>query len=408
MHTHEPPKATKGGHRRSDRPYRRCRLATALTLLAIGASACGNSATAATDDHSTPTPAPTVTSAAPSDRQSPIGDEAELQDQLDALVDLGVPGAVLMIRDGDRSLVLTSGVADLETGAPIDGAGTFRIASVTKPYVATIVFQLADEGRLSIDDTIQEWLPGLVPNGDHISIRQLLSHRSGIADYFTEEVLTPYVEGDLGFVWSPDELIGIAVDAGPVFEPGADFAYSNAGYAILGRIIEQVTGHSLGEELEARIFEPLELTHTRFATTATPDPTLTRGYLLSDAPPMDVTDLYPFYWGAGNIVADPGDVAEFYGALLGGGLLEPASLADMASGEPDSFPGAGLWSRNYSCGVTHGHDGTVPGYNTDVQVLEGGRTVVLFANSSTFDDAAAPDPLVPDLWTSIMDSALCG
>ncbi|MGB5759703.1 MAG: hypothetical protein WBM50_22500 [Acidimicrobiales bacterium] len=101
----------------------------------------------------------------------------------------------------------------------------------------------------------------------------------------------------------------------------------------------------------------------------------------------------PFYWGAGNIVADPADVATFYSALLGGQLLEPESLADMASGEPDSVPGPGLWSRNYSCGVTHGHDGTVPGYNADVQVLDNGRTVVLYDELDDLRRHRSPRPL---------------
>ena len=368
-------------------------LAGTIIAAALLLGACGESSSSA---EPTTTSAPPVTPA----------DQAALQSQLDELVDLGVPGAVLLVNDGDRSVTLTSGLMDLEAQTAMQPDARFRIASLTKPYVAAVVFQLAEEDKLSIDDTVEHWLPGTIANGDQITVRQLLDHSSGVADYFGDTVLAPYLEGDFAHVWSPQELIEIANDDGSQFAPGSEVGqYSNTNYALAGLIIEKVTGRSLREEIEGRIFVPLGLEHSTFATDATPDPTLARGYLLSDEPAWDVTELYPFYWGAGNIVSDIADAATFFHALLGGELVDDASLAAMKP--TDRAPGAGLWPRTYSCGTTSGHDGTVPGFNVDAAVLENGREAMLFVNSMTADSKPAPDPAVGELWTSIMDAALC-
>jgi D-alanyl-D-alanine carboxypeptidase len=361
-------------------------LAAWLATAALIAGACGGSTRTASE---------------------PIVDEAELQSQLDGLIALGVPGAVLLVEDDDQTVTLTAGVSDLDTQTSVQPDDRFRIASLTKPYVATIVFQLAEENRLSIDDTVADWLPGAISNGDDVTIHELLNHTSGIADYFLDPVMAPYFDGDYSHVWTPQQLVEFATTEGSQFAPGSEYSYSNTDYTLLGLIVEKVTGHTMAGEMKTRIFDPLGLEHTTFAQDTHPDPSLIKGYLLGDDAPLDVTELYPFYWAAGNIVSDIADVATFFSALLDGELVDAASLDQMKPAVSNAAPGLGLYRRTYSCGSAFGHDGAAPGYNTDAQTLEGGRQALLFVNSITLDNKPTPDPASQERWTALMDAALC-
>ena len=108
---------------------------------------------------------------------------ATLQSRLDQLVAAGVPGVVVLVRDGSQTTTLVSGIADLGTNKPMKANMRLRVASLAKSYVAAVVFQLVSEGKVALDDSVEQWLPGVVPNGEHITIEQLLGHRSGIFDY---------------------------------------------------------------------------------------------------------------------------------------------------------------------------------------------------------------------------------
>ncbi|MET0908571.1 MAG: serine hydrolase domain-containing protein, partial [Ilumatobacteraceae bacterium] len=295
-------------------------------------------------------------------------------------------------------------------GTPMSAGDTFRIASLTKSYTATVVLQLVDEGTLSLDDTVQQWLPDIVADADLITIRQLLDHTSGVADYFEDEsVLQPYLDGDFGHVWTPQQLVAIGDHLGSRSAPGKQVNYSNTNYAIVGLIVEQATGHPLGEEMRTRIFEPLALEHTTFAVDAAPDGEMAHGYLMGDGDPIDVTGVYPFAWGAGNIVADAADVATFYAALLGGDLLPPALLAEMRPSITDDVPyGLGLMAWSMPCGTATGHDGGFAGYSSRALVRDDGRQVVILSNSITIDDELTADPAAGPQYEAILESAFCG
>jgi D-alanyl-D-alanine carboxypeptidase len=136
----------------------------------------------------------------------------------------------------------------------------FRIGSVTKTYVATVALQLVAERRLTLMDTVARWLPGLVPNGEHITIRELLNHSSGIPEFDQDpRVLKPYLSGHLAYHWTPRALVKIAVSHRARFAPGTRYSYSNTNYLLVGMVIEAVTGESLSRELEQRLFRPLHL-----------------------------------------------------------------------------------------------------------------------------------------------------
>ena len=267
----------------------------------------------------------------------------------------------------------------------------FRVASLAKTYTATVVLQLVGEGKLRLTDTVERWLPGLVPHGDAISIRQLLNHTSGLADFeYDPTVLAPYLAGDLSHPWAPRRLVEIAVSHPPLFAPGTDESYSSTNYLLAGLIVEARTGHTLGSELNRRIFQPLHLSATSFPTTARMPSPHAHGYLMIKKPPAaDVTGLYPFPWAAGAIISNAADTATFYRALLSGRLLSPSLLRAMQTTHaqkhfdiPGQRYGLGLEKYSTTCGTAWGHNGAFPGYYAyNFTSTDGQRQAVLEVNA---------------------------
>jgi D-alanyl-D-alanine carboxypeptidase len=188
-----------------------------------------------------------------------------VQQAADNLVAAGVPGVVLLVREGDRPIRISSGYGNLAKGTPIRVTDRFRVASLTKTFVATVVLQLVGEGRLALDDTVERWLPGLFPDGDAMNVHQLLNHTSGIYDAQNDPaILAPYLAGDLTHFTPPRTLVEVAAAHELLFPPGSNWSYSNANYFVLGLIVKAATGHTIGFELRHRIFHRLELRDTTF------------------------------------------------------------------------------------------------------------------------------------------------
>ncbi len=314
-----------------------------------------------------------------------------LQKGADALVAHGAPGVVLLTRNGRHTITVTSGLSEIGTATPMRADDRFRVASIAKTYTATVVLQLVGEGKVRLDDTVERWLPGLVPHGDAVSIRQLLNHTSGLADFeYDPTVLAPYLGGDLSHAWAPRELVQIAVSHPPLFAPGTDESYSSTNYLLAGLIVEARTGHTLGSELNRRIFRPLHLHATSFPTTARMPSPHAHGYLVIDKPPAtDVTGLYPFPWAAGAIVSNAADTATFYRALLSGRLLSPRLLHAMEMTHAQKHVdvagqryGLGLQKYPTPCGTGWGHAGAYPGYYAyNLTSTDGRRQAVLEVNA---------------------------
>jgi D-alanyl-D-alanine carboxypeptidase len=153
-----------------------------------------------------------------------------------------------------------SGVADLRTGRPMRPGLHFRAGSLTKSLVATVVLLLVAEGRLSLQDTLQRWLPGILPYGEQVTIRQLLDHTSGVPHNWAAVEQTLYRSSGGRFrVWTPRELVALVADQPPSFPPGTAWSYSNTGYLLLGLVVEAASRSTLGQELHRRIFGPLGL-----------------------------------------------------------------------------------------------------------------------------------------------------
>lgn len=301
-------------------------------------------------------------------------ERVRLQRVLNDIVTQGSSGTVAELvwrtQKGEDTWNGVAGVADRDLGTPVDPDAHFRIASLSKPFVATVVLQLAAEGRLDLDELVTEYVPINVPYADRITLRMLLSHTSGIYSYSRG---MPDVREDPDRRWEPEELVEIAEEGEPAFAPGTDVAYSNTNYVLLAMVIEAVTRRPYADEVTERVIEPLDLAETFVPQDPeVPSPVL-NAYLPEgghgvEPTPVSVTEFSPSRWyGTAQIVSTVGDVNRFYMALLDGELLDDATLAEMLTVEAPLAGGGGfgLGVRQYvlSCGVeVWGHAGNIPGY----------------------------------------------
>lgn len=319
-------------------------------------------------------------------------DRGALQRALDAAVAAGVPGVVYLVRTGRDTEVLTSGTADLATGRPMATGDRFRVASITKTFVATAALQLEAAGRLDLDAPVSRRLPDLLP-GSRITARQLLRHTSGLFDYFEDRAFQrAYLHEPLRH-WRPEELIRRFSLSHPRPRPGTEFHYSNTGYLVLGLLLEQVTGRPVEQVLRSRIFLPLGLADTSMATGPDIRGRHAHGYRDLGRGNIDVDRYDPSYaWAAGAVVSTVRDIATFYRRLLGGRLLPPTQLAEMtrlrALGDGSGY-GLGLQRQPFPCRTVRGHTGGGLGFNSDAELsLDGRHQVVAFTNTETIPAAA--------------------
>ena len=214
-----------------------------------------------------------------------------LQSDIDALLASGVPGAIVLTRRGDRVQYTVRGLGRKSPRTPMRSSDRFRIASLTKTFVASVLLQLSHERKLSLSDSVELWLPGALPNGRAITIRHLLNHTSGVYDYWKDERFFKQLLSNPVEAWPPGKLIEIAAAHPPLFAPGSRWAYSNTNYVLAGLIIEKASGRALATELRERIFSPLGLRETRYPDGPRIDGAHARGYLVLDKPPaQDVTE----------------------------------------------------------------------------------------------------------------------
>lgn len=325
----------------------------------------------------------------------------------------GAPGALAEVNGAHGRTALTSGVADIATGAPVAGDSRFRIGSMTKMFVATVVLQLVGEHRVALDAPVERYLPGVIRgsgnDGRDITVRELLQHTSGLPDYL--DYLSPQDVLDHPLAhYDPRELLDIALGHPPLFTPGTSWSYSNTDYIVAGMLIEKVTGRPYGEEIDRRIIRPLGLHDTSVPGDAPGIPgTHPRGYARpEDSGLTDVTKFNPSVAGAsGAMISSGADMDRFLGALLGGRLLPPAELRAMTTtrptGESGEAYGLGLQSEPLPCGGRYwGHDGGILGFETISGATADGRQVTVMANL----DPGGTDAQNADMQTAVT-TALC-
>ncbi len=352
-----------------------------------------------------------------------------LQRDADTLVENGSPGVLVELSTAKGSVKVRSGHGDLRTKTPVPWNGHFRIASFSKTFLSATMLQLVGEGRLSLEDTVEKWLPGVVSgngnNGGAITVRQLLQHTSGLHDYMAE--LDLFTEK--GFLrhrfdrLSAAEAVKLAVGKPPAFEPGKSWGYSNTNYVLAGMVTEKVTGRDWQQEIADRIVRPLGLRETSLPYTSPfiPGPHA-RGYdrfvVEGSNPPVlgrrvDVTLMNPSMGGGadGSINSTTEDGNKFLRALLGGKVLSPAMLAEMKKTVPAPGLGAyglGLVKSTASCGDYWGHGGALPGFLTGNGVTEDGKRSVMVSLNTLTPYHPGVEPLAGDLLNPMIDHALCG
>lgn len=277
------------------------------------------------------------------------------------------------------STVLTSGVADRSTGEPMPDHGRVRIGSVTKTFTATIVMQLVAEGKIDLDAPIGTYLPGVLTgdgvDGQAITVRQIMQHRSGIPEFSGQPGADELVAAAENTVLTPAEAVAIALRQPAQFAPGTRFSYTNTNYIVLGMAIEEVTGRSYSTELQERIIGPLGLHDTYLPGPGEIDIRGEHPHGYQDGPNgvTDVSRIEPSIpWSAGALVSTGHDLNTFWRALVDGKLVPQRELAEMttpqtaATEEEGLGYGLGVGSTTLSCGVRYiGHSGGIPGYYTN-------------------------------------------
>jgi D-alanyl-D-alanine carboxypeptidase len=328
------------------------------------------------------------------------GADAERQRSLEHLHSAGAPGVVMVVRDGSDEWSGAAGDAVLNPRRPMRADDSFRIASLTKTFVATLVLRLAADGRLALDDTVERHYPGLLRHGGRITLRQLLNHTSGLGRYDNERLYFQYLS-DLQTSVKPRDLVAGA-DALPLlFKPGTGWEYTNTGYDALGLVIERVTAAPLDQTLAKRIFEPLRIRHTTFQRHRPRNlHHLAHGYTgkgsdlpFSDGQPRDVTGA-PLHdtWASGAVISNAHDLASFYKALLGGKVLPPRFLGEMlrtvATPEPKERAGLGIFRYRLPCGYAWGHGGVTLGYQSRLLASKDGSHVFVIAKNEFSPDSS--------------------
>ncbi|MFD3706789.1 serine hydrolase domain-containing protein [Nocardia sp. NPDC058658] len=303
---------------------------------------------------------------------------------------------VLRVSDGEQQREWHHvGSADGQATRP-GPHSRFRIGSITKTFVATVVLQLVDEGKVDLDGSIAAQLPDPIPGGERITVRQLMNHTSGLYDYMKEPGMsTNRWRGDDRFrSHTPRDLLATTVRHDPYFAPGARFRYSNTNYIALGLLIEHVTGHRYGDEIRDRILAPLRLTATSVPGNdpGIPEPALTAHRDIEGVGRVDVTEMNPSLdWAAGEMLSTTADLDAFFAALLDGRLMSPAALDRMRETVPMGMGfhyGLGLQRFGPPCGDDlWGHGGELLGYVTYAFRSTGGRSMTMVVGSAASSDA---------------------
>lgn len=354
----------------------------------------------------------TTTTAGTSTRALAEPDVAGVWNVLNTVRRQGAPGAMARLNDRNTVHWAAVGVADRKSGRAISNVDRFRIGSVTKVFSAVVLLQLVDEQKLRLDAPVNRYLPGLLPD-DRITVRHVLSHRSGLHDYTNEMFArtVPGFEAVRTKVFSYRQLVNRSLSKPRTTEPGGAYSYSNTNFVVAGMLIEKLTGHSVRTEYQNRIIDPLKLRDTLYVHPGTKIPGRhARGYLTPDAAGAALVDsteqTVSWAQSAGAMISSTRDLNTFLSALLGGRLTSRDQLAQMERWVPAGTSqayGLGLRRRDLSCGISvYGHTGAVQGYYTYAFASKDGRrSLAAVANTSN-------NGTVLNSMLGTLESAFCG
>ncbi|GLY14962.1 serine hydrolase [Kineosporia sp. NBRC 101677] len=329
----------------------------------------------------------------------------DLQRTADAMVEAGAVGYLVRVNDGQQVRTATAGLADLNTQRRIRNKDQYEAGSQTKTFVSVLTLQLVAQGKVKLDAPVEQYLPGVVPDGKNITVRMLLQHTSGLFNYTEDEDFISGALTDPTRVVTPQEILKGAFTHKPYFQPGQGWYYSNTNYIVLGELLRKVTGHPVKHLVQERIAKPLKLRDTYLADPFVKDtgPGFAHGYAAEIADSkFSYTDTsgYTLSWAgaAGAVVSTSRDLSTFYSALLSGKVLPAAQLAEMKKtvdvDEEGAFRyGLGLFATDTACGTAWGHDGGTLGHGTTTLVsADGKRSVSGDVNTALIAVADENDP----------------
>ncbi|MFZ4481363.1 MAG: serine hydrolase domain-containing protein [Rhodoferax sp.] len=293
--------------------------------------------------------------------------KAQLEAATDAVfAQVKPPGMIALISvEGEGDYLIQRGVSDRLSGAPMNQANYFRIASNTKTFTGAAVLILVDEGSIHLDTPIASYLPQYkIPNGERISVRMLGNMTSGLFDYlYDEELLRPFIAGAYSLTYTPDQMLAAAFRHPPNFEPGASYEYCNTNIVLLGLLMEKVTGKPARQVLHEKVILPMGLAHTYWPDTGELPSPYTHGYTESEGGEiLDASHWNPSVaYTAGALVSTLADMKLWARAVAEGWLLSEAMKAERFK-----------WINNHygfcvmKAGDWIGHPGTIWGYNSHV------------------------------------------
>ncbi len=318
------------------------------------------------------------------------------------------PGVSLSVmHDGTLIYSKGFGVANVETGAAMTPVMGSRVASITKQFTAAAVLLLAEQGKLSLDDPLARFLPDF-PRAADITLRQMMSHTAGLSDYIngqSHDILVAAQTRD----YTADELLPIIRSRTPLyrFQPGTSWLYSNSGFALLGIVVEKVSGENFADYCDQHLFKPAGLRNTVIDKTCTTN-NVCAGYTPNYRAPHGYDLNLPvspsFIGGAGAIRSTTEDLCLWHSALLNGKVLKPHSVMAMTTptllknGTP-AYEHRGPEAMEYGLGMGIGtlpeddlkvisHGGRVNGFTGHLRsVPEAKLTVAILYNS---DGGGAP------------------
>jgi D-alanyl-D-alanine carboxypeptidase len=329
-----------------------------------------------------------------------------------------IPGAsVVVIRNGRVILASNYGQANIELSVPVTPDSVFKLASLTKPFTATAIMILVEERKISLDDRIAEYLPGLPSQWANVTIRQALSHTSGVTDYLQAPRWSwqSSWRQDL----TPEEFIKFASEAPPLFAPGEGIRYSNTGFYLLGMVIQKVSGKPYGQFLAERIFRPLQMTASKRDSLTEIVPNRVNGYVFSDGTLRNAEYTSETWaYSEGGIISTAADLAKYEAALDTEKILKQSSLEQMwtpsklndgrlaiigdnGAGKPNYY-GLGWFISEHRGHKIIFHPGDKPGFSsTFTRFVDERLTVLLLCNNSSDSPAFAMSLGIADLFLGI-------
>lgn len=314
---------------------------------------------------------------------------ADLEALLEEYADETEPAVSIRITTEDGSWAAATGRIDVSADAPATTDSRFRIASMSKTFVAVVLMQLVEEGKLSLDDPISKWLPehivSKLANAESATIFQLATMTSGIPEYLDYDFYEAILE-DPTYEWTAPEVLEYAYGLDAYFAPGEDFEYTNTNYILLQLIIEAATEKPLHVVVRERILDPLGLSNTYTQLQEELSGGFVHGYedFDEDGTVDDVTLVNDGAGlGDGALISNTADLARFYQALfINDELLKPETLQQMIDAGDENEYGIGLSILSGPDGVVIGHDGAVSGFTGAVYYVENSEAIVVYLQAS--------------------------